>query len=67
MRPTHTSGGGPPLLLSGKEFSYKAGAAIDMGSIPGSGRSSEEINGKPSQYPCLENPMDKRSLADYSP
>ena len=30
----------------------------DPGSIPGSGRSSEEGNGNPLQYPCLENPMD---------
>ena len=30
----------------------------DMGSIPGSGRSSEEGNGNPLQYSCLENPMD---------
>ena len=31
-------------------------------SIPGSGRSPEEGNGKPLQYSCLENPM-----AGYSP
>ena len=31
---------------------------VDMGSIPGSGRSPEEGNGKPLQYSCLENPMD---------
>ena len=29
------------------------------GSIPGSGRSPGEGNGKPLQYPCLENPMDR--------
>ena len=29
----------------------------DLGSIPGSGRSSGEGNGNPLQY-CLENPMD---------
>ena len=27
--------------------------------IPGSGRSPGEVNGKPLQYPCLENPMDR--------
>ena len=27
--------------------------------IPGSGRSSREGNGKPLQYPHLENPMDR--------
>ena len=30
----------------------------DPGSIPGSGRSPGEGNGKPLQYSCLENPMD---------
>ena len=38
----------------------------DLGSIPGSGRSAGEGNGNPLQYYCLENPMDKRSLADNS-
>ena len=31
----------------------------DTGSIPGSGRSPGEGNGKPLQYSCLENPMDR--------
>ena len=35
-----------------------AGDARDPGSIPGSGRSSGEGNGKPLQYSHLENPMD---------
>ena len=39
----------------------------DMGSILGSGRSPGEGNGNPLQYSCLENPMDRRSLAGYSP
>ena len=30
-----------------------------MGSIPGSGRSSEGGNGNPLQYSCLEKPMDR--------
>ena len=30
----------------------------DPGSIPGSGRSPGEGNGKPLQSSCLENPMD---------
>jgi len=30
-----------------------------MGSVPRSGRSLGEGNGKPLQYSCLENPMDK--------
>ena len=31
----------------------------DVGSIPRSGRSLGEGNGKPLQYSCLGNPMDK--------
>ena len=31
----------------------------DVGSIPGSGRSSGEGNGNPLQYSCLEDSMDK--------
>ena len=33
--------------------------ALDLGSMPGSGRSPGEGNGYPLQYPCLENPMDR--------
>ena len=33
--------------------------AGDVGSIPGSGRSSAEENGNPLQYSCLGNPMDR--------
>ena len=40
----------------GKVSTCNAG---DPGSIPGLGRSSEEDNGNPLQYSCLENPMDR--------
>ena len=40
----------------GKASAYNMG---DLGSIPGSGRSSGEENGNPLQYPCLENPMNR--------
>ena len=40
----------------GKESACNAG---DLGSIPGSGRSSGEGNGNPLQYSCLEKPMDR--------
>ena len=33
----------------------------DRSLIPGSGRSPGEGNGKPLQYSCLENPMDRGS------
>ena len=40
----------------GKVSAYNVG---DLGSIPGSGRSSGEGNGNPLQYSCLENPIDR--------
>ena len=36
--------------------------AGDVGSIPGSERSSREENGNPFQYSCLGNPMDRGAL-----
>ena len=39
-----------------KESTYTAG---DTDSITRWGRSPEEGNGKPLQYSCLENPMDR--------
>ena len=47
------------MWLSGKESSYNAGDTGDTGSIPGLGRSPGERNGKPLQYSCLENLMDR--------
>ena len=41
---------------AGKESAFSAG---DLASIPGSGRSPGEVNGKPLQYSCLENHMDR--------
>ena len=39
----------------------------DPGVICGSGRSSEEGNGNPLQYSCLENSMDRGAWGGYSP
>ena len=36
-----------------------AGDARDLGSVPGLGRSPGDRNGKPHQYSCLGNPMDR--------
>ena len=47
---------GFPGSSVGKESAYSAG---DLGLIPESGRSPGEGNGKPLQYSCLENPMDR--------
>ena len=57
---------GFPRGSDGKEAVCNAG---DVGLIPESGRSPEEGNGNPLQYPCLENPMDRGhySLVGYSP
>ena len=44
-----------------------AGDARIAGSIPGSGRSPGGGNGSLFQYPRLENPVDRGSLAGYSP
>ena len=51
---------GLPWWLSGKESACKAGATGDVGLIPGSRRSPGGGHGKPLQYSCLENPMDRR-------
>ena len=45
-------------FLRGSDGKASAYNAEDLGSIPGSGRSSGEGNGNPLQYSCLENPMD---------
>ena len=53
---------GLPGGTSGKESSCNAedtGDTGDVDLIPGSGRSPGEGNGNPSQYSCLENPMDR--------
>ena len=36
-----------------------AGDLKDAGSVPGSGRPPAEGNSNPSQYSCLENPVDR--------
>ena len=47
-----------PGGASGKEPA-SAGDLRDVGSIPGSGRSSGGEHGNPLQYSCLENPIDR--------
>ena len=41
-------------------------SAGDAGSILGSGRSPGGGHGNPLQYSCLENPMERGRLEDYS-
>ena len=47
------------VVLVVKNPPANAGDVRDMGSIPGSGRSSGGGRGNPLQYSCLENPMDR--------
>ena len=47
---------------SEKNLPSSAGAAGDMGLIPGLERSPREGNGNPLQYSYRENPMDKGAL-----
>ena len=49
------------LALVVKNSTANVGDARDMGSIPGSGRSPGGRNGKPLQYSCLKNSMDRGS------
>ena len=49
---------GFPADSVGKESACDAG---DPSLVPGSGRSLGEGNGKPPQYSCLENLMDRRA------
>ena len=44
-----------------KNLSASAGDIGDVGSIPGSGGSSEGGSGNPLQYSCLRNLMDRES------
>ena len=55
---------GLPWCLSSKESACNA---RDLGSIPGSQRSSGGGHGNPLQYSYLENPHGQRSLAGRSP
>ena len=50
-----------------KNLLAHAGVIRDAGLIPGLGRSPGGGHGNPLQYSCLENPMDRGSLAGYSP
>ena len=47
------------VVLVVKNLPVNAGELRDDGSIPGLGRSLGGGNGKPLQYSCLENPMDR--------
>ena len=55
------------MALVVKNPPANAGDIRDAGLIPGSERSPGGGNGKPLQYPCLENPYGQRNLGGYSP
>ena len=46
-------------------WGLKESDTIDLGSIPGSGRSPGEGNGKPLQYSCLESPTDRGAMCPW--
>ena len=48
-------------MLEVKNPPANAGDKSDAGLIPGLERSHGVGNGKPHQYSCLENPMDRRA------
>ena len=50
---------GFPGGTNGEELPASAGDIRNVGSIPGSGRSSGKGHGDPLQYSCLQNPMDR--------
>ena len=47
------------MVLGVKNLPTNARDINDVDSAPGSGRSPGERHGKPLQYSCLENPMDR--------
>ena len=54
------------MVLVVKNPPANAGEIRDMGSIPGSGRSTGGGHGNPLQYSCLENPIHgQRNLVGY--
>ena len=56
---TYTVYGASQVVLVVKNPLVNAGDLRDTGLIPGSRRSLREENGKPFQYFCLGNPMDR--------
>ena len=51
----------PRAFCGGSVVRNLPGGSLDMGSVPGSGRSPGEGNGNPLQYSCLGNPMDREA------
>ena len=50
---------GHQIFPAGSDSNKSACNAVNLGSIPGSGRSPGEGNGNPLQHSCLENSMDR--------
>ena len=55
------------MVLVVKNTSANPGDERDTGLTPVSGGSPGGGHGNSLQYSCLENPMDREALADYSP
>ena len=54
------------MALVVKNLPLKAGDIRDTGLMAGLGRSLGGAHGNPLQYSCLENPMDRENIVDYS-
>ena len=65
--PQLLSGGGACTQLWGPQASAGCGCSETLHSLGESGRSPGAGKGNSLQYSCLENPMDKKSLAGCSP
>ena len=59
MNVNFSDNAGSPVELVVKNLLAKAGNLREVGSIPGSGRSSGGGYGNPLQHSCLENPTDR--------
>ena len=59
--------GASQVVLVVKNLPANSGDIRHVGLIPGSGRTSGRGHGKPLQYSCLENPMDRVAQWGYGP
>ena len=57
----HLHDGASQVARVVKNLPANLGDTREVGSVPGSGRSSGEGNGNPLQYSGLGNPMDRRA------
>ena len=54
-------------LFTGGSAIKNPSATADVGSVPGSGRSTGEGNSNPLQFSCMGNPVDRGAWQNWSP